>query len=102
MKPTKVNYTGIKEKMKFGNQELPILTNHYHYYGREQMNDKFNVLVDHIWNIPKTTDHNENFVVTIKGVSFVSFTISAMQTIKEFPSLQKPLLRVKAILISLC
>ena len=66
MKPTKVNYAGIKEKMKFGSQELPILTNHYHFYGREQMNDKFNVLVDHIWNIPKSTDHNENFVVQIK------------------------------------
>jgi len=66
MKPTKVNYHGVKEKMKFGSQELPILTNHYLYHGGEQMNDKFNVLIDHIWNIPKTTDKNENFVVTIK------------------------------------
>ena len=48
MKPTKVNYHGVKEKMKFGSQELPILTNHYLYHGREQMNDKFNVLIDHI------------------------------------------------------
>jgi len=66
MRPSKINYPSIKEKMKFGNQELRILTNHYLYYGREQMNDKFNVLVDHIWNIPKTTDRNESYVVSIK------------------------------------
>ena len=56
----------MKEKMKFGSQELPILTNHFLYHGRDQMNDKFNVLIDHIWNIPKTTSQNENHVVSIK------------------------------------
>ena len=66
MIPSKVNYPSVKEKMKFGNQELAILTNHYLYYGREQMNNKFNVLIDHIWNIPKTTDRNESYVVSIK------------------------------------
>ncbi|KAL2329698.1 hypothetical protein Fmac_017279 [Flemingia macrophylla] len=52
--------------MKFGNQELPLLTNHFLYPGREATNDKFNVLVDHIWNIPKATTNNEQFIVNIK------------------------------------
>lgn len=52
--------------MKFGSQELPILTNKFLYYGRDQMNDKFNVIIDHIWNIPKATNGNENFIVSIK------------------------------------
>ncbi|KAL9298272.1 hypothetical protein ACSQ67_024168 [Phaseolus vulgaris] len=30
------------------------------------MNDKFNIPVDHIWNIPRNTDTNDNFVVSIK------------------------------------
>ena len=39
--------------MKFGNQELPILTNKFHHPSREAVNDKFNFLINNIWNIPK-------------------------------------------------
>lgn len=48
MKPTKIPYTNTKGKMKFDNQELPILENTFHYPGRENTNDKFNVIVDNI------------------------------------------------------
>lgn len=69
MKPTKVPYTNIKQKMKFGNQELPILTNEFVYLGRDSINDKFNCLIDNIWNIPKYTQNNEQFVCFVnKGI----------------------------------
>ena len=35
MKASKVSYQNIKHKMKFGNQELPILTNKFHHPSRE-------------------------------------------------------------------
>jgi len=66
MKPCKVSYQNIKQKMKFGNQELPVLTNEFHYPGREAVNDKFNCLIDNIWNIPKHTNNNEKFVCSVK------------------------------------
>jgi len=66
MKPSKVSYQNIKQKMKFGNQELPVLTNEFHYHGREAINDKFNCLIDNIWNIPKHTNNNEQFVCSVK------------------------------------
>ncbi|KAL2329696.1 hypothetical protein Fmac_017277 [Flemingia macrophylla] len=66
MKPSKFHYPNTKGKMKFGKQELPLLTNQYLYPGRDQINDKFNILVDHIWNIPKATNDNEQFIVSIK------------------------------------
>jgi len=66
MKASKVSYQNIKHKMKFGNQELPILTNEFHYLGREAVNDKFNCLIDNIWNIPKHTNNNEQFVCYVK------------------------------------
>ena len=66
MKPCKVSYQNIKQKMKFGNQELPVLTNEFHYPGREAVNDKFNCLIDNIWNIPKNTYNNEQFVCSVK------------------------------------
>ena len=52
--------------MKFGNQELPVLTNEFHYPGREAINDKFNCLIDNIWNIPKHTNNNEQFICSVK------------------------------------
>jgi len=56
MKPCKVSYQNIKHKMKFGNQELPVLTNEFHYLGKEAVNDKFNYLID----------NNEQFVCSVK------------------------------------
>ena len=52
--------------MKFGNQELPVLTNEFHYPGREVVNDKFNCLIDNIWNIPKNANNNEQFICLVK------------------------------------
>ena len=52
--------------MKFGNQELPILTNKFHHPSREAVNDKFNCLINNIWNIPKHTNNNEEFVCSFK------------------------------------
>ena len=66
MKPCKVSYQSIKQKMKFGNQELPVPTNEFHYPGREAVNDKFNCLIDNIRNIPKHTNNNEQFVCLVK------------------------------------
>ena len=66
MKPCKVSYQNITQKMQFGNQELPILTNEFPYPGREAVNDKFNCLIDNIWNIPKNTNNNEQFVCSVK------------------------------------
>jgi len=37
MKSSKVSYQNIKQKMKFGNQELSVLTNEFHYPSREAM-----------------------------------------------------------------
>ena len=69
MKPTKIPYTHVKGKMKFGNQELPILANTFHYPGRENTNDKFNVIADNIWNLPKHTESNESFISLVnKGI----------------------------------
>ena len=68
MKASKVSYQNIKHKMKFGNKELPVLTNEFHYPGREAVNDKFNCLIDNIWNIPKHTNNNEQFVFSVKRV----------------------------------
>jgi len=66
MKASKVSYQNINHKMKFGNQELSVLTNEFHYPGREAINDKFNYLIDNIWNIPKYTNNNEQFVCSVK------------------------------------
>ena len=62
MKPSKVSYQNIKHKTKFDNQELSVLTNEFHYLDREAINDIFNCLIDNIWNIPKHTNNNEQFV----------------------------------------
>jgi len=66
MKPCKVSDQNIAHKMKFGNQELSVLTNESHYPGKEAVNDKFNCLIDNIWNIPKNTNNNEQFVCLVK------------------------------------
>jgi len=66
IEPSKVSYQNIKQKMKFGNQELSILTKEFHYPGKEAINDKFNCLIDNIWNIPKHTNNNEQFVCSVK------------------------------------
>ena len=66
MKLSNVSYQNIKHKMKFSNQELPVLTNEFHYLGREAINDKFNCLIDNIWNIPKYTNNNEQFDCYVK------------------------------------
>ena len=63
MKPTNFPYKNVKHKMKFGSQELPVLTNEFYFPGREAVNDKFCCLVDNIWNIPKYTESNEQFVL---------------------------------------
>jgi len=60
------SYQNVKHKMKFGNQELPVLTNEFHYPSRKTVNDKFNCLIDNIWNIPKYTNNNEQFVFSVK------------------------------------
>ena len=52
--------------MKFGNKKLLVLTNEFHYPGREAVNDKFNCLIDNIWNIPKNTNNNEQFIFSVK------------------------------------
>jgi len=39
MKPSKVSYQNIKQKMKFDNQELSVLTNDFRYPGREVINE---------------------------------------------------------------
>ena len=62
------SYQNVKHKMKFGNQELPVLTNEFHYPSRKTVNDKFNCLIDNIWNIPKYTNNNEQFVFSVKRV----------------------------------
>jgi len=59
MKPCKVSYQNIKQKMEF--------TNEFHYPGREAVNDKFNCLIDNIWNIPKHTNNNDQFVYSVKN-----------------------------------
>ena len=66
IKSSKVSYQNIKHKMKFNNQELSVLTNEFHYPGREAVNDKFNRLIDNIWNIPKNTNNTEQFVCPVK------------------------------------
>jgi len=66
MKPSKVSYQNIKHKMKFNNQELSVLTNEFHYPGREFINDKFNCLIDNIWNISKYTNNNQQFICFVK------------------------------------
>jgi len=66
MKPSKVSYQNIKHKTKFDNQELSVLTNEFHYLDREAINDIFNCLIDNIWNIPKHTNNNEQFVCFVK------------------------------------
>ena len=66
MKLCKVSYQNIKQKMKFDNQELSVLTNEFHYPDREAVNDKFNCLIDNFWNIPKHTNNNEQFVCSVK------------------------------------
>jgi len=66
IKSSKVSYQNIKHKMKFNNQELSVLTNEFHYPGREAINDKFNCLIENIWNIPKHTNDNKQFVCSVK------------------------------------
>ena len=50
----------VDQYTKYGKQELPILTNTYHFPGRDNTNVKLNVLIDNIWNIPKYTVQNEH------------------------------------------
>jgi len=59
-KPVKSPFV-VEQYTKYGKQELPILTNHYHFPGRENTNVKLNVLIDNIWNIP-----NEHQVAKVK------------------------------------
>jgi len=75
MKPSKVSYQNIKHKMRFDNQELTVLTNEFHYPGREAINDKFNCLIDNIWNIPKHINNNEQFVCSVKKVIILALYI---------------------------
>ena len=46
-KPVKSPFV-VEQYTKYGKQELPILTNHYHFPGRENTNVKLNVLIDNI------------------------------------------------------
>ena len=59
--------------MKFGNQEFSILTNEFQYPGKEVINDKFNCLIDNIWNIPKHTNNNEQFVCPGHNLCSIQF-----------------------------
>jgi len=53
-KPVKSPFV-VEQYTKYGKQELPILTNTYHFPSRDNINVKLNVLIDNIWNIPKYT-----------------------------------------------
>jgi len=97
MKASKVSYQNIKHKMKFGNQELPVLTNEFRYPSREAVNDKFNCLINNIWNIPKHTNNNEQFLCYVKKGIICALYNFCIAVIKEFLSLQKPLLPGKDI-----
>ncbi|KAL2324704.1 hypothetical protein Fmac_023762 [Flemingia macrophylla] len=69
--PHYVYHSPLSDSAKFGENEVwksrtPNPYKRYQFPGRDQTNDKFNVLIDHIWNIPKYTNNNEEFIVKIK------------------------------------